>query len=319
MAKLHGEVEREMAREAFADHVMRREEVVSHRFQRKDGASHYWFTLTWTPGHLTLAGDLGELTLCHYHALRHYEGGIRWALSSDFDYLMSKTSMRREYDRDGTLAFIMRHANEPVVSVLDGRKESFWRKDPASGEMVRQTRRVTGFRHELQVWRRTPLHEREDPEDDPRAIRLRPDWKRKWDAHLHNTPIDDLYDIPDCWIPWVRIWRKLRGRHHRPGLSPEGPEFVLKAANRWELKSEIAELCASRDDAIRFCMDIGLDDYYGDEKWPSGVYWKFEAIQHGCRMILDAFGAREARDASVHDNESQAPNGAVARELLEAG
>lgn len=298
---------RDMAHKEFATHVMRGEETISRTFRRADGGSQYWFRITWTPGHLTLTGDVGDLTLCHYYALRSYEDGLAWALEADHDYLMSKTGVSQQYDPEATARFIVQHANEEPILALNGdrRRAGFPR---------------TGFRHDLQAWRRMRLDEREDiSDDDPRVIRLWPDWKRRWDLYLDLTPLDDLYEIPDCWNVWTRIWRALRGEFHRPGLSTEGPEFVIKAANRAKLKSQIKSLCESRDEAVGFCLRIGLDDYYGSEKWNAQTYWQIEAIKHGCGMMLEEADSCKARVASFQDNESQAPNGAVARELLEAG
>lgn len=309
--RAEGQRETEWARREYRTHVMREGDVRSYRFRRANGDSNHWFSLTWTPGHLALAGDVGELTLVHYSALREFEEGIRWAASSDHDYLMGKTNVRQEYSREDTVDFIVQWANEEAVRALDGSRYKHWRKNPETGEMEPIVIRHKGYRHELQAYRRALTKAKadfeaaraagEDPDwfdyapDDPRGTSedlftfpKKPGWEAEVKLLGGNVSLDTVYDIPECWWAWCRIWRHLRGSYHNPLFDQEGPEFVLKAANRRILKDEIEDLCDSRDDAVRFCQSVGLEDYYGSERWPPRTYWQIEAIRHGCNLILDA-------------------------------
>lgn len=105
------------ARAAFADHQIQERQSRSFDFRRLDGSSTYAFSLTWTPGSLALAGDVGELTLVHYGALKLLGPGLAWATSSDHGYLLSKSDRSRVFDRDGSIQMLLDFAKGE-----DGRK-----------------------------------------------------------------------------------------------------------------------------------------------------------------------------------------------------
>lgn len=94
-------------------HIMTDRQSRSWHFYKPNKGSVYAYSLTWTPGSLFLAGDLGELTLTHYNALHDLESGLSWAASSDADYLLGKSDRKRVFDRQGTIDYIVQCAMEP--------------------------------------------------------------------------------------------------------------------------------------------------------------------------------------------------------------
>jgi hypothetical protein len=91
------------ARQEFATHQVKERVSRSFDFRRPDGSCFFAYSLTWTPGSLALAGDIGELTLVHYQALATLEPGLAWATNSDHHYLLGKSSAKRVFDLDGTI------------------------------------------------------------------------------------------------------------------------------------------------------------------------------------------------------------------------
>jgi hypothetical protein len=88
----------------------------------KDGSynSAYAFAVTWTPGSVFLAGDLGELTITHYNAAKTLDGTISWIGGSDFDYLMGKSDAKEEFDPVATCDHIVYLANEEAYDSMRG-------------------------------------------------------------------------------------------------------------------------------------------------------------------------------------------------------
>ena len=81
-------------------------------FQRVvDGKSRwrpYGFHFTWQPGVFSLFGDIGELQIVHYSAISaDLKSSIEWLVDAEFDYLMSKSTVQKEYDRDATADLIL--------------------------------------------------------------------------------------------------------------------------------------------------------------------------------------------------------------------
>lgn len=323
---------REQAAAALAQHVMVEEPVRSFRFHgfyldrkavfewqggypfakgalRETAAfrydSAYAFTLTWTPGHITLVGDLGELTLVHYSALRRFED-IGWALSADHAYLMSKTDRKKEYSAEKTLADVVSMLNEEPLQALNGGRT--WR-GPAAGYQ-----RTPGYRHELQAYRVEKTwndrmfadadllaqaiggeapewedFETERPDGDPNLFERTRNWRQRYGSFERNRSLDDLWSTPDCWNGWLRVWRKLEGYAYDPEYSQEQPTAILNAGTRRRLKDEMASIFdEGAHPAADFLRSVGFDDFYGSDVWPSHTYWQIAAIQHGVRMILAA-------------------------------
>lgn len=54
-----------------------------------------------------LMGDIGELTITHYHAIgSDLRAGLEWLHDGEFDYLAGKSNVRQRYDMDATTVSI---------------------------------------------------------------------------------------------------------------------------------------------------------------------------------------------------------------------
>ena len=245
----------------------------------------YSFGLTWWPGYLLLTGDLGELTLCHYHALPTF-AGISWALGVDHDYLMSKTGVRREYDREAQIKHLRDWANQPVIEYLNGTRSVWWRKDSETGEMVKDVRRYSGFRHELQEWRRNvrrfgpdhPEEGYEKPVADPITKRKLERWQLLSDIRRDHK-VEEDHIIPDHWMNWAKLWYEAdQWGNIQDILTPDGRREILARIEDEHLQSpdKAADLYYGK---------LGYDDFSTSEKWNERTYWQIAAIQHGVAMI----------------------------------
>ena len=94
------------AAEAFVGHVCEETKLVRTHLFKSPGRQEYWFRVTWLPGQLLLTGDLGCLSVTHYHALPSFEDAVKWMRGACFEYMMEKTGVQRSYDRDATLAAV---------------------------------------------------------------------------------------------------------------------------------------------------------------------------------------------------------------------
>ncbi|BAQ50362.1 hypothetical protein [Methylobacterium aquaticum] len=293
------------ARKAFADHVMTPEVVKSFTFRRARGGSSYWFGLTWRPGHLSLVGDVGEMTLTHYQALAEFEPGIRWAAGGDFSYLIEKSDKRgKDLDRSGTVEDILRMADEGAVWALEGvvKERRKYRRDVAKGML-----RFEAALAEWDFWRRlgvededdrprledyTPEHYREEEAGSSRFTKKeRADWRGRWggDAFVYGHEPESQWHVPDGFELWFRIWEAVR---HRLDFHDTDPNIVLTPNGRWRLEEALTKHLD--DDEMHpnavadFCRGtLNIDDYYGDYKYKEEYRWMVEAIHHGCNMILD--------------------------------
>ena len=103
----------------LSPHVCKARNARAFDFRTPGAGSAYAFSLTWTPGSLSLAGDCGELTICHYNALWSLEEGLRWAAGADLHYLLEKSRLKKRFDRDATVRDLVRMAN---IDAIDARK-----------------------------------------------------------------------------------------------------------------------------------------------------------------------------------------------------
>lgn len=91
---------------------------------RGERPGEYWFNVTWTKGHLALSGDVGELTLTHYHALPTWVRAVDWVHESDVHYLLGKSNAKREYNHEASVERLVRMAD----GLLESGDDSMWRK-----------------------------------------------------------------------------------------------------------------------------------------------------------------------------------------------
>lgn len=102
----------ETAKGWIAGHEISDRPCRSFHFSTPELGSIYAFSLTWTPGSLVLAGDLGELVLTHYHALKNFEYGLSWAAGSDVQYLLTKSDKKRAFDKEDSIDYLLEYARE---------------------------------------------------------------------------------------------------------------------------------------------------------------------------------------------------------------
>ena len=121
--KDYGKTIKGVRRELMDHHITERQSR-SFDFRTPSMGSMYAFSLTWTPGSMFLAGDLGEMQLTHYHAMG--ETAVKsfdWVASSHPDYLLGKSDAKKVYDRDATWETIKYDLDEEIRSLAKHYRE----------------------------------------------------------------------------------------------------------------------------------------------------------------------------------------------------
>lgn len=275
--------DRGRARANLAKHICKPR--ISRAFDfREPGTSHYAFSLTWTPGSLSLAGDCGELTLVHYHALLRLEPGLAWATSSDVDYLLSKSSRREVIDRAGTVRWVVETANERAGDTVLGQRKELqrWRRDKPDVYAWFDPDTEDGY----DDW----LRARPEPFQTYPQTRRRRDW-----PHTEYTVLkpEDGFET----------WEKLRDRFadHLP------VEAIYTARGRAEIKAELNAWLedAPPDDVGAFCYsDMDFECGYST-CWDFQALQQIECIRLGAEMALATLTAERA-EADGRADEPQA-------------
>jgi len=101
----------EMAGKAFAEHRISKGPGYSWRVGRARTGS-YAFRVTWAPGVLMVSGDLGHATFSVWPSFDNPWRAAKFVLGCDFDYLMGKSNLKREFDRDRTVRAVLRCADD---------------------------------------------------------------------------------------------------------------------------------------------------------------------------------------------------------------
>lgn len=257
---------------------------VSHYFG-KPGTSAYAFRLTWTPGTVTLAGDIGEISIVHYHALRSYKDGMYWLRNSGYDYLMEKASPREQVvDHDATYDFIIEQANQQLGELFKARRE-------AHAQWLRETQWA---REEYARACETQLANLElDPEDITQLEDLMPEPFKAEFPEIKRVDFKDrsMYGdkrfrdwiVPDGCELWFRLQQELADYYN--------PNDIFKASVRERIREELKSHLHDRDSSqvAEFCYDLGLDDYYGSRKYKEHSIYQIEALQFAARRICAEF------------------------------
>lgn len=257
---------RDLARidEVLSPHTCKARNARAFDFRTPGQGGTYAFSLTWTPGSLSLAGDCGELTMTHYNALWTLEEGLRWAATSDIYYLLSKTRLQETFDRDATVRDIVQMANEQAISA---------RKS---------------LREELQGWRR----ERPDPYawydryecDYVDWLNDRPTDNSVWttyvrpQARFEYKDMEERVVVADGWELWNAIRRELGNRD---------VGCIHTAKGRKELIELLHHEIETEHHAYEFCYaKLGLDDYRACYEWRFHDLLQVECIRRGAQMAL---------------------------------
>lgn len=311
----------EMARKELANHVIKDSPVRAFRFHSHhverfrdlgrtgegafstfnpvEGAkftptSNWSFTLTWTPGVLALSGDLGELTLTHYSAMRTFEAMLGWVRGADYSYLMEKSDKSRVFDAEGTVRTLVEMANEPVLDRYLGSRHLVERKWVRSNTgFLRDFRQTRKQRHFIGPWTEDMLEDwYTDFGDqfDPRIMR------RETHGRIGTVPVSlaafkaEGWEFDECWHMWMGIWEACGS----PGNDPV--RYVIMPGGRKELVKYMARECQTPETAADFCHQAGLDDWHGSYDYEPWTAAQIEIIQHGCRLI-DAQHVKETEHA----------------------
>ncbi|RUM06779.1 hypothetical protein [Rhizobium chutanense] len=297
------------AARCLANHIMVEEPVKSFRFhmhyvdkkvtRREQGAypflrvlppveaakftynSFYAFTLTWTPGHMTIVGDLGELTVVHYQAMPTLEEACNWLLSPDYHYLLSKTKEQRAFQRDETIEDIWRCLTQEVADSQKALAEETaeWEAEKPKW-LKREGMTKREFEQALKCWN----------EDHPKihyGFRECPRPSHYLNRAIWSEAEEFGWHVPEGFLWLARLWNHLRDVGE---CFERDPNFMLTDDGLERLKHCFEMWASSRaeDELIGMMYrDVGYDDYSGVYEYRSQAFFQIAAIQHGARMILD--------------------------------
>ena len=231
----------------------------SFDFSHWKGGSIYAFSLTWTPGSLTIAGDIGELTLTHFSAITDLEPSLRWAARGDADYLLGKSGRRPSYDVDQTFIDIIQMANERAGDAMKSLRDELrdWRKCRVD------------YEGDEAAWRE------EKPKHEPfstRAVRY---------GSYANPGMRDVPKAPGGWEVWeaLRYWL----------CDHLDPEAIFTAKGRMTIRDVLRSRLddCGKDGAAELCSSMGLADYYGSSNYTFHDFFQIEALRWAAARALD--------------------------------
>lgn len=238
----------ERIRARFAEHTPSERRSISwhmaKRQRQEDGREvasiFYAYSVTWTPGTLVVAGDIGDLTVNHWHAMKTVEDAMWWLNGIHFDYFMSKTTQKQEFDADATVLDIITFANESAIESLKAKRDE-WRD-----------------------YRRS-LVDDPDPsgEHAPEPLKVR-------DGGIHPRKLTRQWEVPDGWRLWHRLQQEVADWLE--------PDSIFTIEGRSRIKGELLSAVQDANDAADLCSRIGLDDYYGAYLWTPRQRALFEAV-----------------------------------------
>lgn len=269
MSKKHA---RDLARidEVLAPHTCKPRNARAFDFRTPGKGSAYAFSLTWTPGSLSLAGDCGELTICHYNALWSLEEGLRWAAGADLHYLLEKTRLKKRFDREATVLDLVKMAN---VDAIDARK---------------------ALRDEMRRWRA----QRPDPYGwyDPTFdcdyvdwLQARPADEPAWTAHVRPrekyefTDTEERVVVPYGW----ELWNEIRKAMGCPNV-----DAIHTGGGRRHLADLVDQFIQDEHAAYELCYaKLGIDDYRAEYTWGFHDILQAECVRRGAKMALEQLDA----------------------------
>ncbi|QHC35391.1 hypothetical protein [Komagataeibacter xylinus] len=276
----------------LANHVM--QEAVCRSFQfKRPGSSAYWFNLMWIPGKLILTGDGCDMTLTHYQACSSFDAAIKWASSSEMDYLLRTAKQQQEYDAHATLQAVIQWANAPVIEALNGtvcERVTPYEVDGQRRYRVVHLERAGGYRQICQAYRRAlAAGMRDDFRDDAEEMDPRPITRRETGTEfldMGSSVFTDFYDFDPCWENWLRLWRDTLGSDWDPRSSVYTPAMVATHDGRWRIKDELERRLDEPGSRGLDCIFEGSVDCVFS--WTHAQKYQFEAIQFACRQIIAA-------------------------------
>lgn len=190
----------------FRDHVMTNGPGWSWRCANPK-SSFYYYRVTWSLGVLLVSGDIGEMVVSHY-SFNDPWNAAAWVNRADYDYLMSKTNIRQEYDEAATKAHIVSYAYDLFRSGSPRLMRAIVLEHAYSDDESDPNERKSACRHlrddillESDAWDLSPDHEL-PCRAYPASSRLQYDALKLW-AH-------ELWQREPYWHVAVRRWRDLR-------------------------------------------------------------------------------------------------------------
>jgi hypothetical protein len=251
-------------------------------------SSTYCFTLTWTPGHMTIVGDLGELVVVHYHAMPTLEAACAWMQSSDFHYLLSKTKEERQFQRDATIADLWHTISEEAqraVKEIDEETADYEKDKPKWRKRDGMTK--VDFEQEMRYWEGDHPRQRNAFTEvgAPRHLENRNLWRQSE---------KDGWQVPDGFYWAFRAWKELKDECF--SLDSD-PNTLLTAEGLDDLKDALERRLydLAEDEILGWVYrDLGLDDYSGMREYRRQAFFQIAALQHGCRMILEGISQEMA-------------------------
>lgn len=213
-----------MARQSYADATIEEVEPNTWRIKadRRDG-----FRITFTPGVILVHGGYDPVVFRHYQACPNLWEAVTWACRADFSYLMEKSNLSREFDRDKTVQNILYRADDEMKGTDKGDDLSIWKGLVDHYEWYGDNHRNGA----TQMKAAKAL--REDCELTPHKM-----------GEMFSD-IDEWYSmIGESWPPkgrWayeaVQIWAATM-LHHEPCWHRLWRRFKREKANiRWRIKS----------------------------------------------------------------------------------
>ena len=256
-------------RKYLAGHVAKARRSRAFDF-RSGGSFEYAYALTWTPGSISLTGDCGEVTVVHYQALADLKAGLRWAAGSDYDYLLGKTNLRQSYDADATFEWLRDHLNEEAVRARKGDRKELqqWRRDRPTAAQYPDAEDLA---EELAWW--SGDGKPEGPKIEPRGS-----YSSRW------STVGE-YEAPDGWRNWLQAWDTTSASND--------PADIFTPKGRAAILHDIQGRCEQREDVYRLKDDLGIDDWYGSERWTFSDLLKIECVRRGARQALEVLKHEE--------------------------
>jgi len=261
--------------------------------KREHYQSAYAYAVTWTPGTLTLSGDLGEFTITHWNAMPTVEEAITFVARADFSYLMSKSNVKEEYDADLTAAFILETANQNVSARDLLKEERRYRKERLRALChwdCDETMWAAGVAEGHATEESRPLLEDylPDPDSFDRWTTLKC-WKRKKTGLSWPFLEKIVTEAPDGWELWLSLYE-----HYEPDDRGMGPDCIFHAWARMELRESLRNDLQDRgaESATRDVIQaLGIDDYYGSYAYNDHCYLWYAALQTWAEKVKPLYPA----------------------------
>jgi len=119
------EHDKKMIDKAFEGHTLIKNSESKSWLVKNPGKHEYWFRVTWSPGNLSLSGDVGELVLTHYQAMPTWQDAVEWVAGACHGYLMQKSNANTKFDEEDTIKQLLLMADEHLNEYDD---DCFWVK-----------------------------------------------------------------------------------------------------------------------------------------------------------------------------------------------